>query len=64
MAFSSPKPIPQQAMPVAPPPPPNPPMFGENARKGKPPAGKAQQFNSSVLGSLPAGQAQKSLLGQ
>jgi len=62
MSFGSP-PTPQY-VPQAPAPPPNPPMFGGTPTK-KPGQGQSQQFNSTVLGSLPTqGQtAQKTLLG-
>lgn len=64
MSFGAAPPQPQY-IPTAPAPPPNPPMFGGSPQRkpGQSPSG--QQFNASVLGSLPPqGQsAQKTLLG-
>lgn len=49
---------------VLPPAPANPPMFGEQASKGKKQPGTTPSFNPSVLGSLPTNTANKTLLGQ
>lgn len=52
--------------PVAPDPPANPPMYGAQAVKKKGGGGIPQQFNASMLGTIPGpgGTGQKSLLGQ
>lgn len=49
---------------VAPDPPPNPPMFGQNAQKGKAGGQQTPSFSASVLGALPTSTANKTLLGQ
>lgn len=53
-------------LPATPPAPPNPPMFGSQAVKKKGGGGTPQEFNASVLGTVPGagGTGQKSLLGQ
>ncbi|MBZ5616220.1 MAG: hypothetical protein LAO23_19605 [Acidobacteriia bacterium] len=52
-------------VPALPPAPPNPPMFGADAVKKKAGGQAPQQFNASVLGSVPTQPGgQKSLLGQ
>ena len=52
-------------LPQLPPAPANPPMFGSDAVKKKAGGQAPQQFNASVLGSVPTNPGgQKSLLGQ
>lgn len=51
---------PTAALPAAPP---NPPIYGAQQSKAKAGGGATQQFNSTVIGTLPQNQPQRTLLG-
>lgn len=59
------KSAPQPVLPAVPAQPPNPPMFGSEAPKKRGGGAAPQQFNASVLGTVPGpgGTGQKTLLG-